>query len=56
MITAPVFVFLSLFLRGGSKPGLAVFVAALTTGGIWLVFSWLMKYEIYMGLFFEELY
>lgn len=56
LIASPVFVFLSLFPRGRSKPGSAALIAVLTTAGIWLVFSWLMNYKLFRGAFFEELY
>jgi len=48
-------VFIFLFLAAGKKApwGVALGVAAAASGVIWLMFAWLMRFELYPGMLFD---
>ena len=48
--TIPAFVLLSLIIRGKRRPEKAVALAAGVLAFVWVVFEWLMGYELYRGI------
>lgn len=56
LLTSPLYVALSLRLRGKKSWRYAAIATVAVTFGIWLVFSKLMRYELYRGILFEGFY
>ena len=50
LVVIPLFAVASLMLRGGRRPGAAVIFSASLFAAVWIVFEWLMGYELYRGI------
>ncbi len=50
LVVIPLFAVASLMLRGGRRPGAAVILSASLFAAVWIVFEWLMGYELYRGI------
>jgi hypothetical protein len=54
LYTVPLYVFASLRFRGSRSWSTCLWIAALVTGGIWLLFAIVLRLELYPGYFFES--
>ena len=50
LVVIPLFAVASLMLRGGRRLGAAVIFSASLLASVWIVFEWLMGYELYRGI------
>jgi len=54
LYTVPLYIFASLRFRGSRSWFTSLWVAAVVTGGIWLLFAVVLRLDLYPGLFFES--
>jgi putative tricarboxylic transport membrane protein len=52
LVTIPLYVVASLVVRGRRRPRMAAMFAAGVFATVWVVFEWLMGYELYRGILF----